>query len=100
MVEDSLDLRQGHSGQKATEQQKAAEKQAEAAGQGCNFNAGWSMIGPARWQEIPLQRANDDDKPLEPHANVDQDADDENNWQTGANLAKPKKLRNYHVTAH
>src|SRR5262249_38214333 len=77
-VEHCLDFGNRNDRNEATEQQEAGEKQTEASDERRDLNRRGAVSKPARREEIPLERADDDDESLEPHADVDCDGDDEN----------------------
>src|SRR2546423_1002494 len=58
--------------QEPDEQQKTGEEQAKASHQDANIDFGGIEHAPARRQKCPMQRDHNNDEPLEPHPDIDQ----------------------------
>src|SRR5262245_7576366 len=69
---DALHLPHGDHGQETYEEQEAREEQPEAAHEDAHVELRGYEHAPARRQERPVQRHDDDDEALAPHADVDQ----------------------------
>ena len=85
----ALDFRDGDHRQEAQEQQEQREEQTERAEIGADVHPGRREVTPVRRQEVAVQRGHDDHEPLEPHADVHEDRDDEHDhemfWRTFLN---------------
>jgi len=68
----TLHFRHRDDRQKADEEQKEGEKEAERAGENAHIHPGGLVVAPGARQEITRQGGDDDDEALEPHAEVDQ----------------------------
>ena len=80
--------------QEPTEQQKQSCKQTKASDQHAEINPRRTIIRPTRRKVIATERRDDDYKTLEPHADVDKNANDHHQPRRRANGFEPKKLRN------
>src|SRR6202043_3241054 len=79
--------------QKADEQKIHREKHAERAEIRADVHPGLFVKAPVRRQKILIQRADDDGKALEPHADVDENGENENEFQVLPDTLEPKQLR-------
>src|SRR6185503_490554 len=70
--EHALYLAHGDERQEAREQEEGGEEEPEAAEQGRDLDRRRGVHRPARRQEVAVQRGDDDDEALDPHADVDQ----------------------------
>src|SRR5215831_18749087 len=67
-IRQRLDLPGGDHRQQADEEQKTREEETEAADERTDLNPRRGVHHPARGQIAPMERRDDDDEPLEPHA--------------------------------
>src|SRR6185369_17738001 len=84
----------------AHEEQEEREEDAERADEGPNLDARRRIMMPGGRQEILGERSHDDDEALEPHADVDEHADDENGNVVPAQRLDPEDLRRKDVVGH
>src|ERR1051326_5291864 len=97
---DAFNFGDGDHRQKSNEQQEAGEKEAERADVGANIDFAWTKIAPTGGQKIAVQRNDNDDKSLKPHADVHNDRNDEHKPQRLPALFEPKHLGHDDVRNH
>ena len=73
----AFNLRDRDHGRNAAKDQKAGEEQAEATDERGDFHESRCVISPTRWQKVSMKAGDNDDESLEPHANVDENDNDE-----------------------
>src|SRR5215471_3603593 len=100
MMENCLYLTHGNYGQNPAENQKAGEKQPEATEKSADLDDGGLVHGPARREKIPVERGHNDDKPLEPHADIDEERQHENHSDAPPDSGEPQKLGHENVAAN
>src|SRR5262249_31624691 len=79
--------------QKFYEQQIHREENAERADECADVHPRRKINSPTRRKKILKERADDDDESFPPHAEVDAEADEENEFEILARAFEPKKLR-------
>ena len=88
-----------HHRQKTHEQAEHREEEPEAPEQARHVPDRGREVAPGRREEITVQRRDDDHEPLEPHADVDDDRQGEQDRDARARLLEPEDLRADHVAA-
>src|SRR5437763_716533 len=83
--------------QQPDEQEEAAEEEAEAADEGADLDERRPVHHPRRRQIAAVQRGDDDHEALEPHADVDEDGEDEQRGDARADPLRPQRLRRERV---
>ena len=93
LVAQLLDLLHRHRGHELQEEQEQRREEADGAGEQADVHPGRGVDAPAGGQEVPVQRGDDDDEALAPHADVDQQRGHPDDGQVGAGLLEPEDLR-------
>src|SRR5205807_7775486 len=78
--------------QEADEQKETGKEKPERADVSADINRAGPIVAPARRQEIAMERNDDDDESLEPHADIDEDGNDKHRDEDLAEPLEPKKL--------
>ena len=55
---------------------------------------------PGRWNEVTVQAGNDNNEPLEPHPNIDEERNGEEHHQVAPQPGRPEKLRRDDIAGH
>src|SRR5262245_38545793 len=89
---DAFDFGNGDHREKFYEQKEAREKQSERADVSANIDVGGPVVTAAGREEFAMEADDDDNEALEPHADVDDDRDDEHNDEIVARPFEPEDL--------
>ena len=91
--QDRLDFRYGDYREIFSKQEETGEEQSEGSEIESNLPDGWRVIRtPARWQEIAVDRSNDDHETLVPHSDIHYDTHEERNRDVSSQFAAPEQL--------
>ena len=90
---DAFNFRYGNHGQKPHEKQEQGQEQTKGSDQGPDVHPGGFEIRPVRRQVISVERGDNDDKALEPHANVDRDRKQKDVQHVRPDFLEPETMR-------
>ena len=96
-VHHALDLRDRDDGQEADEEEEEGEEEAEGAEEDRVVPERQGVHAPGRGEEVAVERRHDDDVALEPHPDVHEDRDDEEDPGVAPHRLPPEHLRDDRV---
>jgi hypothetical protein len=94
----AFDFRDRDHWQEPQEQQEQREEQSKRSKISANVHPGRTEISPTARQEVAMQTDHNDHEAFEPHADVDDDRENENRDQILPEPFEPEKLRDDDIT--
>src|SRR5262249_17296140 len=100
LVDQFSHLRDRDHRKKANEQKQQRQKQSDAAEKRSPVPTRGKIHTPRRWHKVPMQTGDDDNEPLQPHAEIHRKCDEKESHDIVSHPLCPKELRDQYVEKH